>query len=443
MPKSFGFLVVKDLIFIMSAFLFFSFVISFKAQYISAQRDREQSAESFTSTILNDQDKIVMQLLLNSVSDLEYYFENLTKKFKLIDFCISVYDPKMSSVFSCSKVTQTEFSEINLLNNEKHKIFYRLREIDYYKTFLSALANSEFIVLLLICISLLLYIYFRVNKLLYRPLTYFSEQLLKIAAGSREMDSYKDQVLSNWSQTHFALKSMIEYLKSLELIFEQKTKIEVAKKIAHDIRSPLTALSAIVSTADNLRPEQRSLIVSAFDRISNIANEILIDSTSASLSEEKKFNVYSAIRDIVLEKSIEHSAHLIKITISGHIKNLHLKDVDVFEFKRVMSNILNNSIESNVNKMPIEVMITFDNALKITISDRGCGIDADILNSLGTSKVSTKERGTGIGLYSAFRYVRSWGGNLKISSQVGIGTEVILEFNASHVFIPAASNANP
>ena len=95
---------------------------------------------------------------------------------------------------------------------------------------------------------------------------------------------------------------------------------------------------------------------------------------------------------------------------------------------RVLSNPIDNSAEAIEGSGPFAVRISADpSGATVTVEDQGKGIPADILPRLMQwGETHGKANGTGLGLYSAKTAVESWGGQISISSQVGVGTRVSL-----------------
>ena len=69
--------------------------------------------------------------------------------------------------------------------------------------------------------------------------------------------------------------------------------------------------------------------------------------------------------------------------------------------------------------------------IKITIRDRGCGIPADQLPNIFDPYVTTKARGSGLGLTIAHNIVTKHDGYITVASEVGVGTTVALYLPAS------------
>jgi signal transduction histidine kinase len=71
-----------------------------------------------------------------------------------------------------------------------------------------------------------------------------------------------------------------------------------------------------------------------------------------------------------------------------------------------------------------------DNQVKVNFSDNGCGILKEIQDKIFEPFFSTKGvgQGTGLGLSISYGIVRDYGGQIKVSSQVGAGTTFTLLF---------------
>ena len=67
--------------------------------------------------------------------------------------------------------------------------------------------------------------------------------------------------------------------------------------------------------------------------------------------------------------------------------------------------------------------------MKISIKDNGCWTAADHLNKVTDSSFSTKKSnaGLGLGLSTVARHLEAMGGHLKIASEVGVGTTMVIE----------------
>lgn len=242
--------------------------------------------------------------------------------------------------------------------------------------------------------------------------------------------------------TSIKLSRQLVLQKSIELDQEKKYT-QLASQVAHDIRSPLTALDMVMSHIEELPEDKRLLMRSACSRIHDIANNLLKQnqgSISDCITKDQELKAISlslAIDEVVTEKRAELS--LKKGLIINKNNNMSeyriFTKVDQGKFKRVISNILNNAIEAleQSGTVTIEVLPSKKNLVEIIIKDNGKGIPIKVLNRIGTKGFTFgKESGNGVGLYSSRKFVESWGGTLKLQSQIKTGTTVAISLPVSN-----------
>jgi hypothetical protein len=229
---------------------------------------------------------------------------------------------------------------------------------------------------------------------------------------------------------------------------------DLATQLSHDIRSPLAALNVAISDLKEVPEERRILIRSAVQRIEDIANDLAsrkegVPSTSLGagrgeglgVSEEKisdtdekkkTHHLVSAVQAIVSEKRTEHQQRK-NITLETRFEEnayqLFAK-IQPSEFKRILSNIVNNSYEAIVGSGSGEIHLSVvekESSILVIVHDTGCGISQDKLPHLMQRGASFgKEGGQGLGLFHAKETIESWGGAIAIESQEGVGTTVTL-----------------
>jgi signal transduction histidine kinase len=212
----------------------------------------------------------------------------------------------------------------------------------------------------------------------------------------------------------------------------------VASQVAHDIRSPLTALRVVAGHLAELPEEKRVMIRSAVQRIEDIAFDLSERHRGHLLEpirgEQKKSAVpqllSSLIEPLIFETRIQYRKHL-DMRIESHLDARSyglFAMIQPIEFKRVLSNLINNGVEAVHGAGEVSVsMVSRENKIVIQIHDAGHGIPAEVLPRLMQRGVSFgKTTGSGLGLYHARTTVEAWGGTLKLDSVVGKGTSVIM-----------------
>lgn len=218
----------------------------------------------------------------------------------------------------------------------------------------------------------------------------------------------------------------------------RNTLYELSAQVAHDIRSPLAALETVITHLQGIPENEKMIVKSATYRIREIAQKLLSRNrkedfhmkTEQDLQEEKSNQVLTAlVENIITEKRVQIN-HPIYFKIDSHEQNSYgfFSCVQPVEFRRVISNIIDNAIEALQPAGQIDVLLAKTHQeITIQIQDNGKGIPSHVLSRLGEKGVTYgKEGGSGLGLYHAKRMLQSWSGRLKIESQEGVGTKVSL-----------------
>lgn len=203
---------------------------------------------------------------------------------------------------------------------------------------------------------------------------------------------------------------------------------KMARQMSHDIRSPLATFNTVISNLKSIPTEDLILLKKSIKRISEISDTLLTQSKSEVLlsAQIKPSEISLVLKEIIDEKKIELAPNP-KINIClNQISHSLFVDLNEIEFKRIISNLINNSVEAiKGSEVKIDVSIKKENdSAIITVIDNGMGISADILSKLGMKELTTKTKGSGLGLTHCREKVKEWNGNFNIESTPNAGTKV-------------------
>lgn len=267
----------------------------------------------------------------------------------------------------------------------------------------------------------------------------------KVATSISALEDWTDKVVSGSTSedspsVHFREflllgKNIGKIVRDGTALKEQAVASEIAKQVAHDIRAPATALSVMVECMDQtqLSEENRAAIHGATQRIKDIANSLIKRSFKGSNKVEVSFRledhlVSEAIDAILIEKKAQFSKRTdLSIKFENQFPEAKSK-IDCIEFKRVLSNLLNNAIEAIEGPGEINVRLAKEgNFASIEVADTGIGIPLKILSRLGERGFSYKRtEGSGLGLFHAKKTINAFNGQLTIDSIENKGTIVRL-----------------
>jgi signal transduction histidine kinase len=217
---------------------------------------------------------------------------------------------------------------------------------------------------------------------------------------------------------------------------------DLYRQVAHDIRSPLSALEILLDDASSLPIDQQTLLKHSISRINDIANTLLkkgIKKNTSSKEENLQLNfkaqhLASLIDSIISEKRAQYGKYS-HLSIQSDITNGFnlFSKFNSIELSRILSNIINNSVEALPNQSgKIHISLTEDNHFAIIkISDNGKGIHPDIITKLGVKGFShgktNSVSGSGLGIYHAKKTLENNGGEFSISSTINKGTDITLK----------------
>lgn len=301
--------------------------------------------------------------------------------------------------------------------------------------------------------------------------TYYGEESVTTASGEKKvyLSTKKPLLSKNGSIIGIAGTSMditaqkeAAQLKlenqAQKIAAEEQAKFrEIVSQVNHDIRSPLASLSMITKKCANLLPErERNSIKNSTDRITDIANNMLnyfkpnrdanVENAEAEAEAKAKHTVLIApeILEILTEKKYEYAQKSIdfihEFTAEGSSAFIR---VDTGSFKRMISNLINNAVDAFDDKLAeingsisgvvgaiLIKLHTEDNLVKITIQDDGKGMPPDVIHKVMNNIKITKGKsdGHGIGFSQIRNTLQVNNGTLKIESEVGVGTKIILIF---------------
>jgi signal transduction histidine kinase len=215
--------------------------------------------------------------------------------------------------------------------------------------------------------------------------------------------------------------SLRKHQQELADISKKIAWAEMARKVAHEIKNPLTPIQLSAEHLmrvyedrredfEKVLKESTSYIVNEVENLRRIAQDFLETPKKASLQKET----------LNLKEIIKETTKPYKSILSERIKFEEIFDKqDLFfsgdkaKIKTVFRNILTNAIESIKDSGVIEIKASSTNSeIKVEIKDTGMGVEKQMLNTIFESYFSTKKGGTGLGLPIAKKILEDHGGTI-------------------------------
>ncbi|MCB9085239.1 MAG: HAMP domain-containing histidine kinase [Bdellovibrionaceae bacterium] len=228
--------------------------------------------------------------------------------------------------------------------------------------------------------------------------------------------------------------------KSREKVIEAErvqAKVQMARDVAHNIRSPILAIEMMLPTLIGVPERMKRVLKNSVKEIKGLSEKLKQKNESGDFNLERRAITDELLflpvflDEIVSQKNLEFGEHgfiNIEFRNKGNPSNEFVR-VDPLELRSIVSNLVNNAAESfGANSGTIEVSCQdLDSNISVSIADTGSGIPPEYLNRLGREQITFKgSEGRGVGLLHAFRTVESWGGRIKIDSAPGKGTVVAI-----------------
>lgn len=196
---------------------------------------------------------------------------------------------------------------------------------------------------------------------------------------------------------------------------------EMAAGIAHELRNSMGVISGYTRLLSaGATPELKGAVEAVSQEVSAM-DSIITDFLSFARPQEPELAELNlrllaeeCVRNIVGErKDIE-----VKIAVDGDI----VIRADPVLLRQAFANLAQNALQAQQDGGAISFSATQDaDAVHITVSDAGHGIDEAIKDRVFLPFFTTKEKGTGLGLALVHRIIESHGGSIEVES-CGKGT---------------------
>ena len=227
-----------------------------------------------------------------------------------------------------------------------------------------------------------------------------------------------------------------------ELIKAQKSAAwkEVAQRIAHEIKNPLTPIQLSAQRVrkkflDNA-PDFPAVLEESSTTIMNEVGNLkhLVDEFSqfARLPAPRfsKDDIHSILQEVI---KLYRGAHRDLHVHTNYDKQLPLINLDREQIRRVFVNLFENAIESMDYHGELRIETHYDRNHRkaiITVSDNGPGILPEDQNKLFMPYFSRKKSGTGLGLAIVHRIIQEHDGTIHIANRKPHGVQVTMELTA-------------
>jgi two-component system nitrogen regulation sensor histidine kinase NtrY len=237
-----------------------------------------------------------------------------------------------------------------------------------------------------------------------------------------------------------------------ELLRAQKAAAwhEVARRIAHELKNPLTPIA--LSSERIARQIER---LSPGTGVNQLPGEVLrilrecsltisgeVESVKTLVDEFSQFARFPAAQPVLsdLNEVVETALAVFQGRLDGIQLSRHLAAelpqvlIDRDQFKRIVVNLVDNAAEamrdSTLKQLSIHTQLAGPDTVELIIADTGCGISPEDRDRLFLPYFSTKSRGTGLGLAIVHHILSDHGAQVRVDHNHPHGSRFIIEIPA-------------
>ena len=251
------------------------------------------------------------------------------------------------------------------------------------------------------------------------------------------------------------------------LVFDDLTEVlraqksaawqEVARRIAHEIKNPLTPIQ--LSAQRILHHLERREGETGHDsELASVAQECArlivreVATLSGLVNEFSQFVRFPAAK--LLPTDANTTVHQALEVFSGRLDGIQLKTsleenlpairADGPLLRSVIINLVDNAAEALEDATCREITVAThlrpeSDTIEIAVADTGHGISPEDKDKLFLPHFSTKDRGTGLGLAIAARIISEHGGSLRVEDNRPAGSRFLIELPVAEMSAPAGS----
>ena len=226
---------------------------------------------------------------------------------------------------------------------------------------------------------------------------------------------------------------------------------EVAQRIAHVIKNPLTPiqlsaqrlrrrLARVPGQDQQLVTECTETIIQEVDGLKRLVDEFSRFARMPALAP-RPTDVRAVVEAVA---TLYRESHPALRLITRYPESVPLLEVDPDHIKRAVTNLVDNAVEavSGAGNVEVEIANVADGGgVQLIVSDDGPGIGPEDKEKLFLPYFSTKTNGMGLGLPIVYEIVAEHGGTIRVEDNVPRGSRFIFDLPAARAATPVGAQA--
>lgn len=309
--------------------------------------------------------------------------------------------------------------------------------VSLFQSFLLDIVLAVFVILVITSGMSTLWIYKSVTN----PLKKLREATQNIKEGNLDfvLDVDRDDTIGELCADFEDMRKRLKQSTQEKLEYDRESK-ELISNISHDLKTPITAIKGYVEgimdgVADT--PEKMDRYIRTIYNKTNDMDRLINELTFYSKIDTNRIpytfnriNVAGYFSDCVDEMSLELEAQNIKLQYFNYVDSDVQVIADAEQIKRVINNIVSNSIKYMDKEQGIIIIRVKDvgDFVQVEIEDNGKGIGVKELPYIfdrfyrTDASRNSKQGGSGIGLSIVKKIIEDHGGQIWANSKENTGT---------------------
>ena len=249
---------------------------------------------------------------------------------------------------------------------------------------------------------------------------------------------------------------VFEDLSDLLRAQKQAAWREVARRVAHEIKNPLTPIALSAERIHRHLTRGTAPDAASLEVIGGCAETIrnAVETVRALVDEFSVLARFPASRP--QPASLNSLVESALVMFNGRLEGIRMRTelahdlpavmADPEAIKRAVANLVDNAAEAMQDAIVKEITISTSlvasrDAVELVVSDSGLGVSRDVKERLFLPYFSTKQRGTGLGLAIVSRIVEDHRGSIRVEENKPVGSRFVIELPVAveTVGVPAAS----
>jgi signal transduction histidine kinase len=272
--------------------------------------------------------------------------------------------------------------------------------------------------------------------------TYHGRSIVQVAGEDKAFDVYSSPLAINGDRGQIVtLVDATEVAESERTLRRSESLAAVGRattQVAHEIRNPLGSIRLGVSMLrDSVNDQEALNTIELVERGIKHLNKLVVDVTQFSRQKElerSRVDLHESLErsiDLVSERISEKNANVETVFVGGSI----VGHWDPYQLRQVFVNVIANAVDASQENSSVFISTELlspetdgdgqaaKTYARVTIADRGKGMDQATRDRIFEPFFSTKKRGTGLGLAIVKQIVEQHGGRISVDSEPGQGSK--------------------